>query len=460
MPRGILLSSLILAILFASGQQRTIPGYRGIWFTLGQFSEYGDKYSGGLGTYTSSHVPVAIHARKVRRTYFVYGGTTDSASRHLLIMASYFDHRTGTVPRPVVVLDKLGVDDPHDNPSLSIDDEGFIWVFVSGRNTSRPGYVYRSLTPYEIDGFERVWEGDMTYPQPWHLRDSGFLALYTRYTRGRELYWRRSADGMTWTEEGRLAGMGGHYQVSCAVGGRVYTVFNRHPGGDVDKRTDLYLAYTDDMGRSWRDIRGGLLKTPLESPSSTAMVRDHASEGRLVYLNDLNVDRRGRPVVLAVLGSHHQPGPAGDPRTWVVLHWKGTDWVEHTVCVSTHNYDMGSILTSGRRWRVIGPTEPGPQRYGTGGEMAVWDSRDEGSHWRLKSRLTSDSRYNHSYARRPLHAHRGFVAFWADGHADRLSASHLFLCDAKGRVYRLPYEMEGMHALPERVRPAGRRVRE
>ena len=24
-------------------------GYRGIWFTLGQFSEYGDKYSGGLG---------------------------------------------------------------------------------------------------------------------------------------------------------------------------------------------------------------------------------------------------------------------------------------------------------------------------------------------------------------------------------------------------------------------------
>ena len=25
-----------------------IDGYKGIWFTLGQFSEYGDKYSGGL----------------------------------------------------------------------------------------------------------------------------------------------------------------------------------------------------------------------------------------------------------------------------------------------------------------------------------------------------------------------------------------------------------------------------
>ena len=29
-------------------------GYRGIWFTLGQPSEYGEKISGGLGTYTAN----------------------------------------------------------------------------------------------------------------------------------------------------------------------------------------------------------------------------------------------------------------------------------------------------------------------------------------------------------------------------------------------------------------------
>jgi hypothetical protein len=34
-----------------------IDGYKGIWFSLGQFSEYGDKYSGGLGTYTAKHRP-------------------------------------------------------------------------------------------------------------------------------------------------------------------------------------------------------------------------------------------------------------------------------------------------------------------------------------------------------------------------------------------------------------------
>ena len=115
-------------------QNAVTNGYKGIWFTLGQFSEYGDKYSGGLGTYTADHIPIAIYSSKAKKTFFTYGGTTGSDDRHLLIMISYFDHRTGMVPKPVIVYDKQGVDDPHDNASLSIDNEGFIWVFVSGRS--------------------------------------------------------------------------------------------------------------------------------------------------------------------------------------------------------------------------------------------------------------------------------------------------------------------------------------
>ena len=38
-----------------------LDGYHGIWFTLDQFYPYGDKYSGGLGTYTAKHCPLAIH---------------------------------------------------------------------------------------------------------------------------------------------------------------------------------------------------------------------------------------------------------------------------------------------------------------------------------------------------------------------------------------------------------------
>lgn len=129
---------------YLPAQNARADGHKGIWFTLGQYSAYGDKYSGGLGTYTSSHVPVAIYSKAVNKTFFVYGGTTHTTEKHLLIMISYYDHTKKMVPKPVIVYDKKGVDDPHDNASLSIDDSGYIRVFVSGRNTSRPGLIFIS----------------------------------------------------------------------------------------------------------------------------------------------------------------------------------------------------------------------------------------------------------------------------------------------------------------------------
>ena len=63
---------ILAAILGSWAERRTVPlntkkadGYQGIWFTLNQFSEEGDKYSGGLGTYTAKHVPMAIYAPEV-----------------------------------------------------------------------------------------------------------------------------------------------------------------------------------------------------------------------------------------------------------------------------------------------------------------------------------------------------------------------------------------------------------
>lgn len=145
---------------------RKIDGYKGIWFTLNQFSEYGDKYSGGLGTYTAKHHPLAIYAPEVNKTIFVYGGTTSEDEKYLLCMAGSYDHTTKKVSKPTVVHDKQGVDDPHDNPSLLIDPQGYIWVFVSGRGRGRPGFKYKSLKPYDIDAFEQITEEEMTYPQP------------------------------------------------------------------------------------------------------------------------------------------------------------------------------------------------------------------------------------------------------------------------------------------------------
>jgi hypothetical protein len=451
--RIIVLFSPIFITETALAQNQKANGYKGIWFALGQPSEFGDKYSGGLGTYTANHIPVAIYAPEVQKSYFVYGGTTRKDEKHLLIMISYFDHQTEMVPKPVIVYDKMGVDDPHDNASLSIDDKGFLWVFVSGRNTSRPGLIFRSKKPWQIDEFEKIKEGEMTYPQPWWMEGHGFFYLFTKYTKGRELYWSSSPDGKSWAPDQKLAGMGGHYQISNIRGNKMVSVFNYHPGGNVDKRTNIYLLQTEDFGHTWKTIDGKTVTTPATDPHCAALVKDYEAEKKLVYLNDLSFDSEGNPVILAVISSDFKPGPQGNPREWTIIHWKNGQWNFSKVCESTHNYDMGSLYTDDKVWQIIGPTETGPQKYGTGGEMALWESTDEGKNWIKIRSITKNSPRNHSYARRPLQANKNFYAFWADGNVDKFSESQLYFTNQKGsQVWVLPYEMTSEYAKPEKLK--------
>ncbi len=454
----LLIGSVSCAICYGQGLRegesrefRRIDGYKGIWFDLGQRSKYGSKYSGGLGTYTAKHHPLAVYAPAVDKTFFVYGGTTDRKERHLLAMVSYYDHDKKVVPKPVVVHDKKTVNDPHDNPSINLDGKGHIWIFVSGRSRRRMGFKYRSLKPYDIKAFELISQEEFTYPQPWWHEGSGFLLLFTMYTNGRELYWNTSsADGRSWTKPRKLAAMGGHYQMSNERQGRVITAFNMHPNGDVDERTNLYFLQTDDRGETWRTVDGSRIQTPLADLECAALVRDYRSERRLVYLKDLGFDADGRPVLLYITSADEKPGWYGDPRVWTIAHWTGKEWVFREVTRSTHNYDMGSLyIETDGKWRIIGPTEGGPQRNGTGGEMAIWVSNDKGQSWNKERQITQNSPRNHGYARRPVNAHPDFYAFWADGNPDKFSQSYLYFSNRDGdQVWRLPYDMAEERASP------------
>lgn len=331
---------------------------------------------------------------------------------------------------------------------MYIDESGYIWVFVSGRGRSRPGLIFRSDQPYSIERFTKTREGEMTSPQPWWFKGSGFLYLLTKYTQGRELYWSTSPDGTTWSEDRKMAGMGGHYQVTNVRGNKLVSVFNYHPGGNVDKRTNVYAVQTDDMGKTWKNMEGKEVVTPMTDPLNEALVRDYEKENKLVYINDLNFDSEGNPVILAILSNDFRPGPAGNPREWTIMHWRDGKWVFHKVCTSTHNYDMGSLYSNGRKWVITGPTGPGPQYHGTGGEIETWISTDKGISWKKSTRLTSGSMRNHSYVRRTHNGDDRFLAFWADGDADKLSESHLYFSDSRGNVFELPYIMNEEFSKP------------
>ncbi|MGV3721710.1 MAG: BNR-4 repeat-containing protein [Actinomycetota bacterium] len=433
---------------------RKDDGYRGIWyFNQPSNDEYVYKYSGGFGTYPQQHIPIAYYSPAANKTFFCYGGTV-TGKQELLHMVSYFDHATGMVPRPTVLLNKK-TNDAHDNPTLMLDDTGHVWIFSNAHGTARPAYIHRSVRPHSVDEFEKTLTTNFSYSQPWHLPSKGFLFLHTRYASGRGLHWMTSPDGLKWSEPRPLAGIAqGHYQISWRDGTRLATCFNYHPTkGGLNARTNLYYLETADHGESWRTADGRTVRTPLTEARNDALIHDFEAEGLLVYLKDLQFDADHRPVLVFLTSKGYQSGPANDPRTWRTARWTGKAWEIRPITTSDHNYDFGSFYIEGGVWRLLAPTSPGPQPYCTGGEMVVWSSKDQGRTWVKDRELTAGSPRNHTYARRPVNAHPELYALWADGDAKKPSESHLYFTNrAMDGVWKLPPRMDGEFAKPERVR--------
>ncbi len=446
---------------------RKADGYRGIWY-MNQKSgdEYVYKYSSGLGTYCAKHRPFAVYCKEVEKTFFCFGGTTKESNRELLHMVSYFDHKTKTVPLPTLLLNKH-TNDAHDNPVISVDGEGYIWIFSTSHGISRPSYIHRSKRPYDIEGFdlvpamrrdgkEEVPIANFSYMQAWHQPKMGFLCFFTRYKypAARTICSMHSPDGIHWSEWQRIAAIGqGHYQISALGRQRAGSAFNYHPKEKgLNRRTNLYYVETTDVGKTWQTVDGKPLDLPLTKTANEALVYDYEAEGLNVYLKDIRFDHQDRPVLLCLTSKGYQSGPKNDPRTWTIARWTGADWDIRPITTLDNNYDFGQLwFRSPNDWRIIAPTETGPQPFNPGGEVAMWSSADQGVTWTMQKQLTTGSGKNHTYVRRPVNTHPDFFAFWADGHGRRPSESSLYFANDRGEVFRLPRNMQADHARPVQV---------
>ncbi len=436
-------------------------GYRGIWW--GQtptHDEYVYKYSGGLGTYPVQNAPFAVYCEEVRKTFFVYGGTTPTshletdtrATRwnctpgELLHMVSYYDHETAKFPAPTILLDKWTAD-PHDNPVISVDDEGYLWIFSpSHGHWTTPSYIHRSTEPYSIDFFETVEETLFAYPQVWAVKGKGLAFFHSQYAKpgtdgtGRGIYYRHGRDGGDLDKPVCLGCLEqGHYQTTARrADGMVATAFDFHPAeGGLEARTNIYYAQSADEGKTWTDASGNPLCLPVNHRDHPARIRDFLAEGLLVYIKDLVFDREGKPVIHFVTSKGWKPGPSSGPHTWHVAFWNGQEWAYSEVLTSDNNYDMGSLYEEpDGGWLLIGTSGRGAQPWNTGGEVEMWRISPAASSWERVKTLTYRSDYNHSHPRRPYHYHPEFAALWADGHARKPSPSRLYCCGLAGESIR------------------------
>ncbi len=119
------------------------------------------------------------------------------------------DHETGQWQGPVQVgVNQLSLDDMHGNPSLVVDNEGYIHVWYGShgpRHTSEQVYA-RSKHPEDIsDWIHPAFDTDITYPMASAMSDGTICVLYRAGGHGMpgSAAWemRKSHDnGLTWSE--------------------------------------------------------------------------------------------------------------------------------------------------------------------------------------------------------------------------------------------------------------------
>ena len=113
---------------------------------------------------------------------------------------------------------------------------------------------------------------------------------------------------------------------------------------------------------------------------------------------------------------------------------------------------MGSLFIDGANWKIVAPTEPGPQPWGVGGELVIWKSTDDGETWNKEMQLTVNSTFNHAYVRKPLNYKAPFSFFWSSGHAHEFSKVELYFGDFDGNIWKLPSEMSDDNITPIKIK--------
>ncbi|MEM6332207.1 MAG: BNR-4 repeat-containing protein [Planctomycetota bacterium] len=429
---------------------RVADGFHGMWHRQPDAGGKGAKYSGGLSTYPAQQGPQAVFVADANKTFFCWGGVSpdnylrlrsgerrwDFQSGNLLQCVGAFDHTSGRLLPPVCVFDKWCAD-PHDNPVIQVDRDGYLWLFSPSHGdwTTR-SFIHRSVAPHDHTAWETVSDGPLfAYPHVHYRPQHGFCFVHTVYDNNcRGLHVRTSDDGMSWTPTRAIAMAGqGHYAVSCldAQRGVIHLAFDYHPEiGGLDRRTNLYILRSSDWGATWTTSSGEQIDLPITSPDHPARVLDTEEQRSLCYVKDAALDLEGRLLLLVSTAPDDGSPPGERPSTWKLIRERETGWTVAEICVSDHDYDYGSLYVervgATERLRIIGATEPGPQPRHTGGHLATWISDDGGQSWHRERVLTRGGSVNHTYPRKPLGADPAFYAFWADGDASQPSASSLW----------------------------------
>jgi hypothetical protein len=269
---------------------------------------------------------------------------------------------------------------------------------------------------------------DTTYPQPWELLPGEMFVSY-RGGGAREGTWwriRKSLDkGQSWEEPKNLVAFDqcAVYGVTIAASGtfprKVHFTWSRLGGGTEEekqtkhlwaRRYNVYYAYSDDGGTTWRKSDGTPYTLPI-TEDAAEKIYDCGQRG--VWLKDIQLDPAGNPCILFL-----DADPATYESQWKFLRLSEGNWHLSELTTSDHMYDDGGIvILNNQDFRVYAPTT-NVQPHEDGGDIEEWQSVDGGKTWCHAKSLTSNSCYSHNNVKVAFNHQQSngdFRVFWSYG---------------------------------------------
>lgn len=386
------------------------PNKCGVWFKANS-----GVYHSPMATYCAWHRPMAVYVQSQNKTFFVYGDYNNAP------VINYYNHSSQTFGEPVQIGTNSD-DDPHKNPTILIDEDGYIYIFWGAH--SDPNKVSKSTAAYNITNWttKPTFGSTITYPQPWQLKTGELFVCYRDY--GKWGY-RTSTNGAdSWSSNTNIVDFSGTnqsiYLASVAETGsyprKIHLAWSAMDEGIWHQRWDVYYAYSDDGGTTWKKRDGTAYTLPIIA-ATAEKVYESGDEG--VWIKDIQLDTNGNPYILFI--SANRTTYQGN---WKFARYSGGNWVTTTVASSDHMYDGGGFaVLANDDFRIYAPTTVS-QVGEDGGDIDEWKSINQGQSWSKTKSVTSSSAYSHNHVKTVWnHQQNDFRVFWCYGDSAPIPAT-------------------------------------
>ena len=308
------------------------------------------------------------------RTYIGFDG--DDGDPYI----TYYDHNTSTWTTSVKVGDRtLIADFPHGQPSVLIDNDGYIHVMWDSHENA---ILYSKSTNIE-DITEWTSMGSPangSYNQMLQFSDDTLYIFYRLAGAGYHWGFKTSIDGgANWSAFTEIMTGAAYIVVREGIGDTIHCSINGDNTTGYD-RYNIYYMYFD--GNIWKNKAGITLTLPITTPWTNILAYD--SDINYVPMTAIGTDNINNPYILFTEGT----GDGVGVYTYKILKYVNGVWTTYNIGITTdhfNEYASGLDVISATDLDVYLTT--GGIADNIGGNIEKWSSKDGGLTWGRAKRI-------------------------------------------------------------------------